>query len=293
MDSKKFKGTGVAMVTPFTKTGIIDFDALGKLISHLTKGKIEYLVLMGTTGESVTLSSAEKKELKAFVIKQNAGKLPLVLGLGGNNTAEIVHSLKNEDFEGFDAILSVSPYYNKPSQEGIYQHYKSIAKSSPLPVILYNVPGRTASNISAGTTLKLAKEFKNIIGIKEASGNMEQCMQIIKNKPDEFLVISGDDNLTLPLMASGADGVISVAAHLFPKDFSDMVRAASKGKITEARTLHYKQFEITQQLFADGNPGGVKYALSCLDICHSYLRLPLVEPNKEVKTKIKSLIASY
>lgn len=293
MRSEKFKGTGVAIITPFLKNNKIDFDSLGKIIQHLKNGKVEYLVLMGTTGESVTLNKDERTELKEFVIKRNAGRLPLVLGLGGNNTAEIIYSLKNENLNGFDAILSVSPYYNKPSQEGIYQHYKAIAKASPLPIILYNVPGRTSSNILPKTTLKLATEFKNIIGIKEASGNMEQCMEIIKNKASDFLVISGDDNLTFPLLACGADGVISVAAHLFPKDFSDMVRFTAKGKIAEGRKLHYKQFEFTQQLFADGNPGGVKYALSCIGLCQPYLRLPLVEPNTDVKKRIKSLMASY
>ncbi|MFN5182534.1 MAG: 4-hydroxy-tetrahydrodipicolinate synthase [Bacteroidota bacterium] len=293
MKNKSLKGTGVALITPFLKNGKIDYNSLSKLIKHLTKGKIEYLVLMGTTGESVTLSKEEKKELKSFVIKENAGKLPLVIGIGGNNTQELIEQLKDENLDGFDAILSVSPYYNKPSQEGIYQHYKALAKVSPLPIILYNVPGRTSSNITAKTTLRLAKDFKNIIAIKEASGHLEQCMEIIKNKPENFLVISGDDNLTLPLMACGADGVISVAAHLFPKDFSDMVRSSANGKMSEAKKLHYKQFEITQQLFADGNPGGVKYGLNCLGICESYVRLPLVEPNKDVKSKLKSLIGSY
>ena len=293
MKSSKFKGTGVAIITPFLKTGKIDYESLSKIINHLKNGKIDYLVLMGTTGESVTLTIEEKLELKKFVVKENNHKLPLVLGLGGNNTAEIVNHLKYEDLNGFDAILSVSPYYNKPSQEGVYQHYKAIAKASPIPVILYNVPGRTSSNIQPKTTLKLAKEFKNIIGIKEASGNLEQCMEIIKNRPKDFLVISGDDNLTFPLMACGADGVISVAAHVFPRDFSDMVRLTAKGKLTESRELHYKQFDLTQQLFADGNPGGVKFALSCLGLCQPTLRLPLVEPNIEVRKKIKMLLASY
>jgi 4-hydroxy-tetrahydrodipicolinate synthase len=221
-----FTGTGVAIVTPFTTKGEVDFPALTKLVEHIIKGRVEYIVVLGTTGETATLSKEEKKQVIAHIIKTTKKRIPLVLGVGGNNTAELVEQLKKDDLSGFDAILSVSPYYNKPSQEGIYQHYKAIAKASPLPIILYNVPGRTASNITWETTIRLAKEFKNIVAIKEASGNIEQCMKIIKYRPDNFLIISGDDNLTLPLIASGADGVISVVANAYPKDFSDMVRFA-------------------------------------------------------------------
>lgn len=284
-----FTGTGVAIVTPFTTKGEVDFPALTKLVEHIIKGRVEYIVVLGTTGETATLSKEEKKQVIAHIIKTTKKRIPLVLGVGGNNTAELVEQLKKDDLSGFDAILSVSPYYNKPSQEGIYQHYKAIAKASPLPIILYNVPGRTASNMTAETTLRLANEFKNIIAIKEASGNIEQCMKIIKYRPDNFLIISGDDNLTLPLIASGADGVISVVANAYPKDFSDMVRFALVHDLKNAQKLHYKLMEITEQLFADGNPGGVKVVLAKKKITQPTVRLPLVEPNDTVKAKLKKI----
>ncbi len=284
-----FTGTGVAIVTPFTSKGTVDFPALTKLVEHIIKGRVEYIVVLGTTGETATLSKEEKKQVIAHIIKTNKKRIPLVLGVGGNNTAELVEQLKKEDLSAFDAILSVSPYYNKPSQEGIYQHYKAISKASPLPIILYNVPGRTASNIAWDTTIRLAKEFKNIIAIKEASGNIEQCMKIIKYRPDNFLIISGDDNLTLPLIASGADGVISVVANAYPKDFSDMVRFALVHDLKNAQKLHYKLMEITEQLFADGNPGGVKVVLAQKKITGTHVRLPLVEPNDTVKAKLKKI----
>lgn len=284
-----FTGTGVAIVTPFTSKGDVDYLALTKLVEHLIKGRVEYIVVLGTTGETATLSKDEKKQVIQHIIKVNKNRLPLVLGVGGNNTAELVEQLKKDDLSGFSAILSVSPYYNKPSQEGIYQHYKAIAKASPLPIILYNVPGRTASNIAAETTLRLANEFKNIIAIKEASGNIEQCMKIIKYRPDNFLIISGDDNLTLPLIACGADGVISVVANAYPKDFSDMVRFALVHDFKKAQKLHYKLMEITEQLFVDGNPGGVKVVLAQKKITQPAVRLPLVEPNGIVQAKLKKL----
>jgi 4-hydroxy-tetrahydrodipicolinate synthase len=284
-----FTGTGVAIVTPFTTKGEVDFPALTKLVEHIIKGRVEYIVVLGTTGETATLSKDEKKQVIAHIIKTTKKRVPLVLGVGGNNTAELVEQLKKDDLSDFDAILSVSPYYNKPSQEGIYQHYKAIAKASPLPIILYNVPGRTASNMTAETTLRLANEFKNIIAIKEASGNIEQCMKIIKYRPDNFLIISGDDNLTLPLIASGADGVISVVANAYPKDFSDMVRFALVHDLKNAQKLHYKLMEITEQLFADGNPGGVKVVLAKKKITQQTVRLPLVEPNDTVKAKLKKI----
>lgn len=287
--SLNFTGTGVAIVTPFTTKGAVDFPALTKLVEHLIKGRVEYLVVLGTTGESATLSKEEKQQVIEHIVKVNKKRLPLVLGVGGNNTAEIIETLKKDDLSAFSAILSVSPYYNKPSQEGIYQHYKAIAKASPLPIILYNVPGRTASNIAWDTTIRLASEFKNIIAIKEASGNLEQCMKIIKHRPDNFLIISGDDNLTLPLIASGGDGVISVVANAYPADFSDMVRYALVHDLKTAQKLHYKLMEITEQLFADGNPGGIKYVLSQKKITGAYVRLPLVEPNDTVKAKLKKL----
>lgn len=289
IQATNFTGTGVAIVTPFTTKGDIDFPALTKLVEHLIKGRVEYIVVLGTTGETATLSKEEKQQVIAHIIKATKKRIPLVLGVGGNNTAELLMQLKKDDLSGFDAILSVSPYYNKPSQEGIYQHYKAIANASPLPIILYNVPGRTASNITAETTLRLANEFKNIIAIKEASGNIEQCMKIIKYRPDNFLIISGDDNLTLPLIASGADGVISVVANAYPKDFSDMVRFALVHDLKNAQKLHYKLMEITDQLFADGNPGGVKVVLAKKKITQTTVRLPLVEPNDIVKAKLKKI----
>lgn len=285
------KGTGVAIVTPFNKQGDVDFKSLTKLVEHLIKGKVEYLVVLGTTGESATLSKEEKQQVIDHVIKTNKKRLPLVLGIGGNNTSEVVESLKKTDLSAFSAILSVSPYYNKPSQEGIYQHYKAISKASPLPIILYNVPGRTGSNMSWETTIRLAKEFKNIMAIKEASGNMEQVMKLLKYRPDGFYVISGDDNLTLPMIGCGADGVISVVANAFPKIFSESVRAGLKYDMKAAQKLHYQLIDITDQLFADGNPGGVKHALSILKVTESYVRLPLVEPNDHVKAKLKKLIS--
>lgn len=286
-------GTGVAIVTPFTSKGEIDFKGLSRLIEHLIKGKVEYLVVLGTTGETATLSKKEKEQVCNHVVKVVNKRVPLVLGIGGNNTAEIVEQVKHADKKHFSAILSVSPYYNKPSQEGIYQHYKAISKASPLPIILYNVPGRTASNMSWETTVRLATDFKNIVAVKEASGNMEQIMKVIANKPKKFMVISGDDNLTLPILACGGDGVISVVANAYPKDFSEMVRQGIKGNFSLARKLHYPLVPITDQLFADGNPGGVKHVLSLLKICGPDVRLPLVKPNKLVQEKLNKLIKSY
>jgi len=289
----KFKGTGVAIVTPFQRDGKVDFNGLEKLIDHLINNKVDYLVVLGTTGESVTLTGSEKAEVVKFVVKSTNKIVPIVLGLGGNNTQEVIEGFSKYDLTGIDAILSVSPYYNKPSQEGIYQHYKKVSENSPLPIILYNVPGRTSSNVSAETTLRLANDFENIIAIKEASGNIEQCMRIINKRPKDFLVISGDDNLTLPMIASGANGVISVVANAFPADFSEMVRFGLNGDFAAARKLHYKLFEITEQLFADGNPGGVKAALKMLNICGDTLRLPLVNVNSQVESRLQQLLNNY
>ncbi len=290
MQNERLRGTGVAIVTPFQKSGKIDDKALRKLVQHLIKGKVEYIVVLGTTGESVTLTKDEKKEVIKIVKEENNNRVPLVLGVGGNNTSQILSDLETYDLSGISAILSVSPYYNKPSQEGIYQHYRTIAEYSPLPIILYNVPGRTSSNIQWQTTIRLAKDFKNIIGIKEASGNLEQIMKIILHRPKNFLVISGDDNLTLPLLSVGADGVISVVANAYPKKFSEMVRMGLSGNFERAQKLHYSLMYFTEQLFADGNPGGIKYALSEMGIIQPYLRLPLVLPNKQVQAEIKKCI---
>lgn len=291
MKNNQFKGTGVAIVTPFAKDGSVDYKALTKLVNHIIKGGVEYVVVLGTTGESVNLSKEEKKQVVQTVIDTVNKRIPVVLGLGGNNTQELVNSLKiTSDFKGIDAILSVSPYYNKPNQRGIYEHYKAIAQTSPVPIILYNVPGRTSSNMTAETTLKLANDFKNIIAVKEASGNIEQCMKIIKNRPKDFLVISGDDMLTLPIIASGGDGVISVVANAFPKDFSEMTRQIVAGKVKEAQKLHYKLTDIIEQLFADGNPAGIKAVLELLGICKAHLRLPLVNVNKDTQKTIEKLV---
>ncbi|MCE3279792.1 MAG: 4-hydroxy-tetrahydrodipicolinate synthase [Bacteroidetes bacterium] len=291
--NNRFKGTGVAIVTPFNKDGNVDFKSLEKLVNFIIKGGVEYVVVMGTTGESVTLTKEEKNSIVQHVIETVDSRVPIVLGLGGNNTQEILNSLNKESFAHIDALLSVSPYYNKPNQRGIYQHYKAIAENSPLPVILYNVPARTSSNISGDTTLRLAEEFKNIIGIKEASGSLEQCMKIIKHRPKDFLVISGDDALTLPIIASGGDGVISVVANAFPKDFSEMTRQMLAGNLKEGQKLHYKLTDIIEQLFADGNPAGIKAVLEMMKICSSNVRLPLVKINKATQNALTEMVQMY
>ena len=282
----KFYGTGVAMVTPFKADGSIDFPGLKNLIDHIINGGAEYLVSLGTTGETATLSKEEKKAIWDFTVETVNRRVPLVAGIGGNNTAEIVETLKNFNSKGFDAILSVSPYYNKPTQEGIYQHYKAIAAASPLPIILYNVPGRTGSMVSADTVLRLAKEFKNIIAVKEASANFDQFNKIAAEKPEGFMLISGDDPLTLPMIALGAVGVISVVANALPKVFSTMVRACLAGNFVEAQPLHYSLLEFTNLCFVEGNPAGVKSALKQLNVCEDHLRLPLVPVSATTQQKI-------
>lgn len=283
-------GTGVALVTPFHNYGTVDFTALGKLTKHVVKGGVDFLVAMGTTSEAPVLSLDEKNAVLNHIIETAGGKVPVVLGLGGNNTQLIVDSLKSLDADGISAILSVAPYYNKPNQKGLYYHFKSIAAASPVPVILYNVPGRTSSNISVETTLRLAGEFKNIVGIKEASGDLGQVMEIIRDKPEGFSVFSGDDALTYPMMALGANGVISVIANVVPGKFSKMVRYSLEGKYEEARKIHYDLLELMEALFEDGNPGGVKAALDARDIISNNLRLPLVKVNKATYNKISALL---
>ena len=278
------------MVTPFHKDGNVDFKCFKKLVDRCIDQKVEYLVPLGTTGESVTLTRDERRAVLDFVAEVNDKRVPLVLGMGGNNTRELVNMIEECDFSHVDAILSVSPYYNKPSQRGIYQHYKAVANASPGPVILYNVPARTGSSIDAETAIELAHEVKNIIGIKEASGNIEKAMKIIKNKPKDFLVISGDDVLTLPFIACGGDGVISVVANAYPKDFSDMVRSALEGNFDKARKLHYKLLDITNSIFVDGNPAGVKGLLNVMNICTEHVRLPLVSVSKSTLNKFTHLI---
>ncbi len=290
---KEFRGTGVAIITPFNADFSVDTEGLTRLVNYLIDGKVSYLVVLGTTGEGVTLTADEKKLVMKTVVDANNKRVPLVLGVGGNSTVDVVDALKTTDFTGYSAILSVSPYYNKPSQEGIYQHYKLVSENCPLPIILYNVPGRTGSNILPETTLRLANDFKNIIAIKEASGNLEQMMKIINKKSADFMLISGDDNLTLPIIAAGGVGVISVVANAFPADFSKMVNLCLENKFEEARKLHYKLVDITDQLFADGNPGGVKAALKIKSICGDDVRLPLVKVNTGVYSKLEELIKKY
>jgi 4-hydroxy-tetrahydrodipicolinate synthase len=281
MKTTALKGLGVAMVTPFDDTGKIDINALKKFTSFLINGGVDYLVVLGTTGESPVLSKAEKQLCLNTVIEVNNGKLPIVFGIGGNNTAGVIQDFAKYDLSKVDAILSASPYYNKPSQEGIYQHYKAIASATELPIILYNVPGRTASNVTAETTLRLANDFKNIVAIKEASGYLEQVMEIIADKPADFLVISGDDALTLPLISVGGDGVISVVGNAFPEQFKAMVANALADQMNEARKNHYKVFPIISHLFAEGNPGGIKECLAHIGLMSNNVRLPLVPVSKE------------
>ena len=285
-------GTGVALVTPFKKNNEVDFDALEKVIDFVINNDVEYIVTLGTTGETPTLTKKEQVDIANFTAKKIDNRVPLVLGIGGNNTSEIINHFSDFNFDNVTAILSSSPNYNKPSQEGIFQHYKAIAEHSPLPVILYNVPGRTGSNITAETTVRLARECENIKGIKEASGNMAQCMYILKNMPDDFLFVSGDDHISLPLIACGSKGVISVAANCFPKDFSDMIRAALKNDFTTAQKLHYKLLPGYDLLFIENNPAGVKAFMSELNLIENVLRLPLVPLSPANHQKVKDFLAS-
>ena len=286
----KIKGTGVALVTPFNEDKSLDYKGLENLLNHVIDGGIDYLVLMGTTGESVTLSKGETVAVVDFCKKINNSRVPVVLGIGGNNTMQVVEDIKSANLDGIDAILSVSPAYNKPSQEGIYQHYKMISKNCPLPIIVYNVPGRTASNISAETTVRLANDFENIVAVKEASGDMDQIMKIIKNKPSNFVVLSGDDGLTLPMIHMGAEGVISVIGQSHPKEYSDMVSFGLSGNQEIANQLHNKLYDFYVPLYAEGNPVGIKACLELLGICKSQVRLPLVEASDAIKNELKSLI---
>jgi 4-hydroxy-tetrahydrodipicolinate synthase len=287
---EQLQGTGAALVTPFKENFDIDFDALGKLIEFVLSNGVDYLVTLGTTGEAPTLSSEEKKDIIQFTFEKAKDRVPVVVGIGGNNTKEVISSIEELLPEKAVAVLSASPYYNKPSQEGIYQHYKAIAEASPKPVILYNVPGRTGSNIKASTAIRLANEVKNIGGIKEASGDMEQCMHIIRDRPDDFLILSGDDHVTLPLIACGMDGVISVTANCFPKEFSDMVRYCLAEDYASARPLHYKCLEGNDLLFEENNPAGAKGFLYELGIIKNILRLPLVPVNEAIQQRMKSYL---
>ncbi|MBK8786695.1 MAG: 4-hydroxy-tetrahydrodipicolinate synthase [Chitinophagaceae bacterium] len=289
---KQLQGTGVAIITPFKATMEVDFDALGKLIDFIIEGGIDYIITLGTTGETPTLDTEEQFDIINYTLEKVHDRVPVVVGVGGNNTKEVMENLQSYPLEKAAAVLCASPYYNKPTQEGIFQHYKNLAAASPKPVILYNVPGRTGSNMTAETTLRLAKEVDNIAGIKEASGNMLQCMHILRDRPDDFLVVSGDDHITLPLIACGMDGVISVVANCFPKDFSDMVRYSLQGDFGAARPLHYKCLEGNDLLFAENNPAGVKAFLFELGLIENILRLPLVPLSDAVHQKVKTYLKS-
>lgn len=284
---KPLHGTGVALVTPFDKSGKIDFMGLKKLLAHTAKG-VDYYVVMGTTGESVTVSNEEKREVLKFVIKNNEKKLPIVYGIGGNNTQSVLDTISQTDLSGVTAVLSVSPYYNKPSQEGIFLHFTKIADLSPVPIILYNVPGRTSSNITSTTTLRLA-QHKNIVGVKEASGNLEQCMNIVKSKPKDFMLISGDDLITLSIYAIGGVGVISVLANAYPVIFKNIRSHFNQNNLVKAQTEQFKLLEINGPMYEEGNPVGVKYVLELMNVCNHYTRLPLAPPSKELRDKIKRI----
>ena len=289
---KNFKGTGtgVAIVTPFHRQRNINFTSLGNIVAHVINGGVDYIVCLGTTSEVPTLTSQEQMAVLDCMIDLVDKRVPIVLGMGGNNTSELVDRIAKTDLSEVSAILSVTPYYNKPSQKGIYEHFKAIAEASSVPIILYNVPGRTSSNISADTCLQLANDFPNIIGIKEASGNFSQCMEIIAKKPKNFQVISGEDALTMPLMSVGMTGIISVTANAFPKEVSTMINLCLKGDYKKAKDIHYKLLSFTNAIFEEGNPAGIKAALEILQLTQSYLRLPLVKVSKPLSNKIENLI---
>lgn len=288
----QFRGTGVALVTPFTKNGYIDFKGLAKLIDHVIEGGVDYLVALGTTAETPTLTTDEKKEVLISVLNHAKERVPVVCGMGGNNTREVLEAMETFPLEGVAGLLSVAPYYNKPSQEGIYQHFKAIAGATKLPIILYNVPGRTVTNILPQTVIRIANDCPNVVAIKEASGNLVQCMELIAAKPEGFVVLSGDDNLVVPQISVGMEGVISVAANCFTRDFTSMVNAALRGDFTEARNLHYKLLPGIDLLFAEGNPTGVKHVLSEMGIIRNALRLPLVPATEGLAAKLKQVLAS-
>ena len=289
----KFIGTGVALVTPFTSDKKVDFLALERLVNFQIEQGINYLVVLGTTGEPATLTSLEKEAVKTKIIAVNNGRLPLVLGIGGNNTAAVVEEIQQTDLSSFDGILSVSPYYNKPTQEGIYQHFKAISLASSKPIIVYNVPGRTASNMSPETIVRLANDFENIVGVKEAAGDMVQALRIIQNKPKDFLVISGDDMIALPMTLAGGAGVISVIGQGLPKNFSRMIQLGLEGKTREAFDLHYALANSIDLIFSEGNPAGIKSLLQSIDICLDEVRLPLVKASENLQGELRNFLAQY
>ena len=290
MANINLKGMGVALITPFNEDESVDYEALGKLVDYQLQNGTDYLVVLGTTAETPTLTEEEKQNIIQLVVSKVNGRIPIVLGVGGNCTRTIVEKLKKDNFDGIDAILSVVPYYNKPSQEGIYQHYKAISEATPLPIVLYNVPGRTGVNMTAETTLRIARECKNVVAIKEASGNITQMDDIIKNKPENFDVISGDDGITFPLITLGAVGVISVIGNAFPREFSRMVRLGLAGDYDNARTIHHSFTELFNLLFVDGNPAGVKSMLNAMGYVENKLRLPLVPTRITTFEKIRDVL---
>lgn len=287
---QKFTGTGIAIVTPFNADGKIDWQSFKKLIEFWIAGKVQYLVALGTTGESATVHGDDKQQVFSFINKTVAGRLPLVAGIGGNDTHDLLDGFNTFELSGYDAILSVSPYYSKPNQEGLFQHYKALSDHTPLPIIMYNVPARTGQNITADTQLRIARECKNIFATKEASGNFDQVMQIIKYKPADFMVISGDDAIALPMIALGADGVISVVANAYPKKFSDMIHLCLDGKFAQARELHYRYTDIINSMFAEGSPSGVKAYLSEMGLCQNTFRQPVWPVSAAHHAKIKELM---
>lgn len=286
-------GTGVALITPFRKDFSVDTEALERIVNFQVENGIDYLVVLGTTAEAATLDKDEKQLVVDTIIKANAGRLPLVLGVGGNNTKEVVEELKTTDLSAFVAILSVSPYYNKPTQEGIYQHFKAVAEASPIPVILYNVPGRTGSNMLPETVLRLANDFDNVVAIKEAAGDIVQAMKLIQHKPEGFLVISGDDMVTLPMVLAGGAGVISVIGEGFPKEFSQMVRLGLDRKVDEAYAMHYRIMDSIDLIFEQGNPAGIKEVFKDLGLCENTVRLPLVNVNADLAGRISAFIKKF
>ena len=290
---QKFIGTGVALITPFKKDLSVDFDALVKLVNFNVENGTNYLVINGTTAESATISKEEKDQIVDTIVKTNAGRVPLVLGIGGNNTLEVVKDIKSTDLSNIDGILSVVPYYSKPTQEGFYQHFKALAAATEKPIILYNVPGRTAKNMDAVTTIRLAIDFKNIVGVKEAGNNMQQYLELLKNKPAEFLVISGDDDLALGITLAGGAGVISVIGQAYPKEFSSLINFGLEGKNKEGYTIHFKMMTIIDAIFEENNPAGIKTVLEELGICRNEVRLPLVKASKELHSKITNFVNAF
>ena len=289
---QKFVGTGVALVTPFKKDSSIDFTALSKLVEFNIANGVDYLVINGTTGESVTVSKEERQRIVDVIVSVNKGRVPLVLGLGGNNTSAVIAEILSSDLTHIDAVLSVAPYYSKPTQEGFYQHFKAIALASPKPIILYNVPGRTSKNMDSQTTLRLASDFSNIIAVKEAGNNVQQYLELIKNKPKDFLIISGDDDLALNVVLAGASGVISVIGQAFPKEVSNLIRLGLQGKNKEAYKLHYKLMDIISMIFSENNPSGIKAVLQCLGITSNEVRLPLVKASEKLQKEITNFVTN-